>query len=97
DHVAAAVAQMAVLDGPAYIRLAISAYNTEARALRENPETLTRQYAVRIDPRAASATIVGVGHGVQIALRALSSGELGNVDVFGVARFPWNPQSDTAL
>jgi transketolase len=78
DHVAAAVTQMAGLDGPAYIR---------------------RQYAARRDARAPAVTIVGIGHGVQIALRALASEGLAaeNVDVFGVARFPWDFGADAAL
>lgn len=99
DHVAAAVAQMAELDGPAYIRLAISPYTTPRAPLSEQPQTLTRQYAARRDPRAPSVTIIGVGHGVQVALRALASGALdqANVDIFGVARFPWDFAADAAL
>src|SRR4051812_9754805 len=83
DHVAGAVGQMSELSGPAYLRLAISPYTTPIAPLSEQPQTLTRQYAVRRDPRAASVTIIGVGHGVQLALRALSSGGLEgkNVDV----------------
>jgi transketolase len=99
DHVAAAVAHMATLDDPSYIRLAISAFTTPLPPLAENPKTLTRHYFARRDPRAASATVIGVGHGVQIALRALASGGLANenVDVFGVARFPWDWTSDAAV
>jgi transketolase len=99
DHVAAAVEQMAALDGPAYIRLAISPYTTPLAPLWQGAHTLTRQYAARRDTRAPSVTIIGVGHGVQIALRALASGGLGdqNVDVFGVARFPWDFTADAAL
>jgi transketolase len=99
DHVAAAVAQMSQLDGPAYIRLAISPYTTPIAPLSEQPTTLTRQYAARRDAKAPSVTIIGVGHGVQIALRALAAGGLAaeNVDVFGVARFPWDFVADAAL
>jgi transketolase len=98
-HVAAAVAQMATLDGPSYIRLAISPYTTQRAPLSEHAETLTRRYAVRRDPGAPSVTIIGVGHGVQLALRALAAEGLDqlNVDVFGVARFPWNFSADAEL
>ena len=60
---------------------------------------MTRQYAARRDATAPSVTIVGIGHGVQIALRAFASGGLAaqNVDVFGVARFPWDFRADAAL
>lgn len=99
DHVAAAVAQISELSGPSYLRLAISPYTTPLAPLSEQPQTLTRQYAARRDPRATSVTVVGIGHGVQIALRALASGGLDreNVDVFGVARFPWDFTADVAL
>jgi transketolase len=99
DHVAAAVAQIAELNGPSYLRLAISPYTTPLTPLSEQPQTLTRQYAARRDRRAPSVTVVGIGHGVQIALRALASGGLDreNVDVFGVARFPWDFTADVAL
>lgn len=104
DHVAAAVSQMSELDGPSYIRLGISPYTAPVTPLSEHSHTLTRQYAARRDPRATSATIIGIGHGVQLALRALASGGLSsggladaNVDVFGVARFPWDFTSDATL
>lgn len=99
DHVAHAVAQMATLDGPSYIRLAISPYTTPSAPLSEHPETLTRRYAARRDPGAPSVTIIGIGHGVQLALRALASEGLDrcNVDVFGVARFPWDFTADAEL
>jgi transketolase len=99
DHVAAAVAQISELNGPTYLRLAISPYTTPLVPLSEQPQTLTRQYAARRDAQAPSVTIIGVGHGVQIALRALASGGLDrqNVDVFGVARFPWDFTADAAL
>jgi len=46
-----------------------------------------------------TVTIISVGHGVQIALRALAADGLSafNVDVFGVARFPWDFAADFAL
>jgi transketolase len=99
DHVAAAVGQMAGLAGPSYIRLAISAYSTALTPISENPRSLTRHYVARRELRAPSVTIIGVGHGVQIALRALASGGLAgeNVEVFGVARFPWDFETDVAL
>jgi transketolase len=99
DHVEKAVGQMATLSGPAYLRLSISPYTTDKVALTEHPETLTRHYAARGDAGAPSITIIGVGHGVQVALRALVSGGLAafNVDVFGVARFPWDFAADQVL
>jgi transketolase len=99
DHVAAAVETMASLEAPAYIRLAISPYTTPTPALFENPETLTRQYAAAAAKEGARVTLIGVGHGVQVALRALLSNGFprDQVDVFGVARFPWNFESDVAL
>src|SRR5262245_55250904 len=45
DHVAIAVAKMAALPGPAYIRLAISPYTTPFMPLSENLTTLTRHYS----------------------------------------------------
>ncbi|HKQ69879.1 MAG TPA: transketolase C-terminal domain-containing protein [Polyangiaceae bacterium] len=96
DHVAAAVRAMSTLSGPAYIRLAISAFSTQWSHLDENPLTLTRRYSRQASP---SVTVIGVGHGVQIALRALATTGLAheNVDVFGVARFPLDLKSDAAL
>ena len=99
DHVAAAVTQMADLDGPSYLRLARSAYATDFAPLAEHPLTLTRTYAVRADRRAPGLTVIGAGHGVQVALRALASHGLDreNADVFGVARFPFQLTEDAAL
>jgi transketolase len=98
DQVAVAVEKMASLEAPAYIRLAISPFTTQAPVLSENPQTLTRQYAAATNGD-AGVTLVGVGHGVQVALRALVTSDFpaGKVDVFGVARFPWNLESDVAL
>jgi pyruvate/2-oxoglutarate/acetoin dehydrogenase E1 component len=44
-------------------------------------------------------TVVGAGQGVQLALHALKNLGLGrlDVDVFGLARYPWDLASDTAL
>lgn len=99
NHVVAAVTRMSTLSGPAYLRLAISPYATPREPLSESPDTLTRHYFARRSPRAPSVTIIGVGHGVQLALRALAAEglERENVDVFGVARFPWDFAADEAL
>jgi transketolase len=99
DQVEAAVSHMSKLLAPSYIRLAISPYTTPLAPLSEHPQTLTRHYAARSDSRAPFVTVIGVGHGVQVALRALASGALPreNAEVFGVARFPWDWQSDIAL
>ena len=99
NHVATAVEKLAAIDAPAYLRLGISAFGTDCEVLNENPETLTRQYATRRDAAAAGLTVVGAGQGVQLALNALHNLGLGqhNVDVFGVARYPWDFAADTAL
>ena len=99
DHVAAAVRLMAELNGPAYLRLSFSAYNTDRAPLSEQPLTLTRSYAERSNRAARGVTVIGAGHGVQVALRALSAHGLDreNVDVFGVARFPFRLGEDSAL
>jgi transketolase len=100
DHVSAAVQLMAALDGPAYLRLGISAFNTDWPVQGEHPETLTRRYAG--SPAAGAAprlTVVGAGHGVQLALHALRHLGLDRerVDVFGLARFPFDLAKDAAL
>jgi transketolase len=99
DHVAAAVAIMGRLSGPSYIRLAVSAYNTDRPVLAEHATTLTRAYAKRREPAQPGVTVIGAGHGVQVALRALATHglESENVDVFGVARFPFQLDQDSAL
>ena len=99
DQVASAVACMAELPGPSYLRLAVSAYDTERAALSEHPLTLTRAYAARTDRRKPGVTVIGAGHGVQVALRALAAHglEAENVDVFGLARFPFRLAEDSAL
>jgi transketolase len=97
DHVAAAVQNMSELPGPAYLRLAISAFSTDWGVLHEHPETLTRQYAAAVAP--TRITVVGAGHGVQVALNALKNLGLEQLDadVFGVARFPFDLDKDEAL
>lgn len=110
DHVNAAVSTLSTLPGPGYLRLGISAFTTDWPVLSENPETLTRQYASREPAQATSQdssqdaagsrlTIVGAGHGVQVALNALKNHGLARlaVDVFGVARFPFDLARDEAL
>jgi len=99
DHVAAAVRVMATLAGPSYLRLAISAFTTDRAPLAEHAVTLTRTYARRRDVGARGVTVVGAGHGVQVALRALAAHGLDveNVDVFGVARFPFDLAADAEL
>lgn len=99
DHVAAAVRVQSASSGPSYLRLAISAFNTDRVPLAEHPVTLTRTYARRRDRGAPGVTVVGAGHGVQVALRALASHGLDaeNVDVFGIARHPFDLQADAEL
>jgi transketolase C-terminal domain/subunit len=101
---------LSTLPGPGYLRLGISAFTTDWPVLSENPETLTRQYARRAvspdaspdssqDAAGSRLTIVGAGHGVQVALSALKHHGLDQlaVDVFGVARFPFALDQDEAL
>jgi transketolase len=99
DHVASAVSLMGALDGPSYLRLAVSAYNTDRAPLAEHPHTLTRSYAARTDRKKPGVTLIGAGHGVQVALRALAAHGLDreNADVFGIARFPFRLAEDSAL
>ena len=99
DQVAAAVALMGELDGPSYLRLAVSAFDTERAPLAEHPLTLTRCYAERADRRRPGVTVIGAGHGVQVALRALAAHGLDreDADVFGIARFPFRLADDSAL
>jgi transketolase len=98
DHVAKAVAAMHALEGPSYLRLGISGFNTpQMKPLSEDPVTLTRRYA----SAAAGArwTVVGMGHGAQVVLAALAQHGLGSLDVdcFGVARFPFDLERDQGL
>lgn len=100
DHVDAAVTRLAALAGPGYLRLGISAFTTDHPVLEEQPETLTRQYAARKQGAPGkSLTIVGAGQGVQVALNALRNRGLAeqNVDVFGIARYPFDLERDVAL
>lgn len=96
DHVASAVAQMGAMtgahSGPAYLRLAISGFAATMAPLAENPATLTRTYA-----RGSKATVIGVGHAAQIAIRCLTEGSLSDIAVFGVARYPFDLESDAEL
>ena len=96
DHVAAAVDKMRCLAGPSYLRLAISGFSANASVLLENPQTLTRVYRRR--KTRGGVTIVGAGHAVQIVLSALRAGlEQLNVDVFGLARYPFDLDADVEL
>ena len=99
DHVAAAVRVMAALAGPSYVRLAISAYTVDRAPLSEHPVTLTRRYAARAHRLQPGITVIGAGHGAQVAVNALARLGLDgdNVDVFGVARFPFDLDADADL
>ena len=94
DHVAAAVTQIRSLPGPAYLRLSFSGFNTAVAPLDENAQSLTRRYL-----RGQRWTVVGMGHGVQVALAAIAHHNLAaeDVDVFGVARFPFRLADDEEL
>jgi transketolase len=98
NHVAAAVRTIAALRGPAYLRLAISGFAAEHPVLSEHPVTLTRHYAAKA-ANSTGVTVVGAGHGVQIVLSALNRLGLAslNVDVFGIARFPFDLAADASL
>jgi len=87
SHVAAAVEAMHRLRGPSYLSLAISGFASDAPALAEHGETLTRLYRRR--SAEGGVTIIGAGHAAQIVLSALGVGLAGvNCDIFGIARFP---------
>ena len=94
DQVAAAVEQISRLEGPSYLRLAISGFASTATPLSENGQTLTRHYA-----KGSSVTVIGVGHAVQIALTALQKNDLAShdVDVFGICRYPFDLDTDKTL
>ena len=94
NQVASAVQIMNTLQGPSYLRLAVSAYNTDLAALSENPQTLTRHYA-----KGSAVTVIGVGHAVHVALHALvnHADNMKNVEIFSVARFPFDPLLDREL
>lgn len=91
DQVAAAVAKMGALPGPAYLRLSISGYPKQSACLSENPTTLTRRYLA-----GGEFTVIGVGHAVQIALSTPGLAQAG-ANLFGVARFPLDPVEDSEL
>lgn len=99
DHVASAVRLISELDGPSYLRLGVSAYDTPRTPISENPLTLTRAYQRGTAAGKPSATVVGAGHAVQVALRALAAHglEREHVDVFGLARFPFQLADDSDL
>jgi transketolase len=94
DHVAAAVEKMHRRAGPSYLRLGISGFPSETRALSEHPETLTRTYRRRTAK--GGVTLVGAGHAVQIVLSAQGLARV-DADVFGVARYPLNLDLDVEL
>ena len=94
DQVKAAVVMISGEKGPTYLRLAISGFPSSRPPLAENPATLTRTYHL-----GGGATIVAVGHAVQIALSALETSDspLQDADVFGLAKFPFDLKSDSSL
>ena len=99
NHVAAAVAQVAELAGPAYLRLSISGFQNDAAPLSENPVTLTRRYAARArgNTKTRGLTVVCAGHAAQIVNRMReTAGEL-EIDVFGIARYPFDLDKDAEL
>jgi transketolase len=97
NHVAAAVAQLAEVAGPAYLRLSISGFQNDDAPISENPVTLTRRYGARARAKTRGLTIVCAGHAAQIVNRMReSTGEL-EVDVFGVARYPFDFANDLEL
>lgn len=94
NHVPAAVEKINSLRSPSYLRLAISGFASNDEPLHENPETLTRQYL-----KGDRVTVIGVGHAAQIALTAKAKLDLASygVDLFGIARYPFDLESDRAL
>jgi transketolase len=89
DQVETAVWQIQQLKGPAYLRLSVSPFKTKSVPLFENSDTLTRQYR-----KGNIATIIGVGHAVQVALA--NSDDL-NCDVFSISKFPFDTSKDSNL
>jgi transketolase len=94
NHVDIAVEQISKLLRPSYLRLSFSGFQSNALPLKENPTTLTRTYS-----EGPQCTLIGVGHAVQIALTALEQKLIdpANVGVFGVAKFPFDLESDANL
>jgi len=95
NHVAAAVDAMNQRRNPAYLRLSISGFQNDVAPLSENPVTLTRQYAEK--KTAGGITIVAAGHAAQIVNAALAVTPELDADVFGLATFPFDRESDRAL
>jgi len=92
DHVASCVAAASKLEGPSYLRLSISGFPAANAPLSENPKTLTRRYA-----QGGKATVIGVGHATQVALTAINSHGVTDIDLFGVARFPLDLKADAEI
>lgn len=97
NHVAAAVAQMADLLGPAYLRLSISGFQNDDAPISENLLTLTRRYASRPRKKSRGLTIVCAGHAAQIVNRMRATVSDLEVDVFGIARYPFDLANDDEL
>ena len=97
NHVAAAVAQLAELRGPAYLRLSISGFQNDVAPVSENPITLTRRYASRAGARARGLTVVCAGHAAQIVNRMRETANDLELDVFGIARYPFDLDEDVEL
>jgi transketolase len=92
DHVEACIVRAGTLPGPSYTRLGISGFPATLAPLHENPKTLTRTYA-----KGKRATVIGVGQATQIALQALQADPNLDVDLFGIARYPFDLNSDSTL
>ncbi len=94
NQVEAHVQQISKLMAPSYLRLSFSGFPSNAFALKENPQTLTRTYS-----EGAEVTLIGVGHAVQIALTAFASGLIdeSKVGIFGISKFPFDLESDQDL
>lgn len=92
NHVATAVSQIDQLKTPSYLRLSISSHTAQVTPLAENPKTLTRTYA-----SGGKVTVIGVGHATQIALAAMVKNEMNDIDLFGIAHYPFDLKSDHEL
>lgn len=94
NHVEGAVRQIQKTQSPSYLRLGFSGFPSNKVAISENPQTLTRTYAL-----GTSCTIVGIGQGTQIALHALEKGIIqeDQAAIFGIAKFPLDLCSDKEL
>jgi transketolase len=91
NHVENAVIQSAVLNGPSYMRLGYTGFQSNALPLEENPATLTRTYAT-----GDQVTVIGIGQATQWALKAIEDNLLNKdvVSLFGLAKFPFDFKSD---